>query len=151
MFARFHLDLGFGDPVIGAPEVLVGDDFLAFADIPPSRVRAIPKAQQFAEKIHAYTYEWTDRTNTRVKDLVDLVLLIERGELDLAAVAAALHATFAKRKSHPLPRSLTAPPDEWNRDFPAMAAQVELTTTDLRAAFEILDVYWNSHSFNQMS
>jgi hypothetical protein len=32
-----------------------------------------------------------------------------------------------------------------------MAAQVELTTTDLRAAFEILDVYWNSHSFNQMS
>jgi Domain of unknown function (DUF1814). len=48
-FGRFHLDVGFGDPISGDPEELIGDDLLAFAGIAPARALAIPKAQQFAE------------------------------------------------------------------------------------------------------
>lgn len=44
-FARFHIDIGFGDTVLGAPEPLAGDDLLAFAEIPPPIALAIPKAQ----------------------------------------------------------------------------------------------------------
>ena len=54
-FGRFHIDVGFGDPAISAPEELIGQDFLAFAGVPPAKALAIPKAQQFAEKLHAYT------------------------------------------------------------------------------------------------
>ena len=103
VYARFHLDLGFGDPAMGTPELLTGDDFLAFAGVAAARALAVPKPQQFAEKIHAYTHPWTDRINTRVKDLVDIVLFIERGNLAAVDVAAALRATFATRSSHPLP------------------------------------------------
>ncbi len=143
-FARLHLDVGLGNPVIGVPDILVGEDFLGFAGLPPSRALAIPKAQQFAEKIHAYTHPWTDRVNTRVKDLVDLVLLIERGELDAAMVAAALEATFSTRGSHQQPKELAPPPEAWQREFPAMATQAALSTHELAAAFEILTAFWKS-------
>jgi nucleotidyltransferase AbiEii toxin of type IV toxin-antitoxin system len=79
VYARFHIDVGCGDALVGEPERLVGDDLLSFAGIAPATVLAIPKPQQFAEKLHAYTFPWSGRLNTRTKDLVDLVLLIERG------------------------------------------------------------------------
>jgi len=141
-YARFHIDVGVGDAVFGEPEVLIGEDSLAFAQIAPARVLAIPKAQQFAEKIHAYTHQWTDRTNTRTKDLVDLVLFIERGDLDAAAVKAALRATFATRRSHPLPSSLDFPPEQWRTEFLAMAEQTGLTARTIDAAFGTLAHFW---------
>jgi hypothetical protein len=94
VYARFHIDVGCGDALVGEPERLVGDDLLSFAGIGPALVLAIPKAQQFAEKVHAYTFPWSGRMNTRTKDLVDLVLLIERGPPEDGDVRRALEATF---------------------------------------------------------
>ena len=51
VYERFHIDLGFGDAVTGTPETLVGDDLLAFAEIAPAKVLAVPREQQFAEKL----------------------------------------------------------------------------------------------------
>src|SRR5262245_56909564 len=76
-YGRFHVDVGLGPPPPGEPERLVGDDWLAFAGLPPAVALAVPRAVQFAEKIHAYSRPWDDRINTRTKDLVDLLLLIE--------------------------------------------------------------------------
>lgn len=122
-YVRFHLDAGFGDAIIGEPEVLTGEDFFGFAGLPPARAIAIPKAQQFAEKIHAYTYPWTDRENTRVKDLVDLVVLIERGGLDPEHVRAAVQATFATRATHAIPATLPDAPSAWATEFASLAQQ----------------------------
>lgn len=149
VYGRFHLDLGFGDAVVGTPESLTGEDFLGFAGVAPGRVLAIPKPQQFAEKAHAYTYPWTDRTNTRVKDLVDLVLLIERGALAPKDVAAALRATFTTRKTHPFPSDLPAPPAGWDKEFPAMANQAGLSTTDMNVAFGILAAFWKTNGLGE--
>lgn len=46
-YAKFHIDLGLGDAVIGDPERLIGDDFLEFAGLAQAVVFAIPKPQQF--------------------------------------------------------------------------------------------------------
>jgi hypothetical protein len=120
-YGRFHIDLGFGDEMGADPEVLSCEDLLAFAGIPPARVLAIPKPQQFAEKIHAYTRPWDDRLNMRTKDLVDLVLLIETASVEHAEVSAAVHATFARRNTHPIPTVLPDPPAVWAEDFSALA------------------------------
>ncbi|MCA9285544.1 MAG: nucleotidyl transferase AbiEii/AbiGii toxin family protein [Phycisphaerales bacterium] len=142
-FARFHLDIGFGDAVVGAPDRLHGDDLLAFAGIRPPTALAIPKTQQFAEKIHAYTFPWTDRENTRSRDLVDMVLLIERGELDRDAVRRAVVETFGHRRRHMAPTTLDSPPRAWATEFPAMATEAGISTTDLDEAFSILAAFWN--------
>ena len=142
-FARFHIDIGFGDVLLGSSERLPGDDLLAFAEIAPPVALAIPKAQQFAEKVHAYTFPWTDRENTRSRDLVDMVLLIERGELDLDEVRRAVRETFAHRRRHEVPSTLSPPPRAWGGEFPAMAAEAGISTTDLDEAFSIFESYWS--------
>ena len=50
MYERFHIDLGFGDAIPVAPETLVGDDLLAYAEIAPVKVLAVPRERQFAKK-----------------------------------------------------------------------------------------------------
>ena len=141
-YAKFHLDVGIGDAVVGEPERLTGDDLLEFAGIDPAVALAIPKAQQFAEKIHAYTFPWSGRLNTRTKDLVDLVLLIEREPPYHAHIRSALVATFSTRATHPLPRTLSEPPAHWKTDFPAMAGEAGLSTSDYLEAFDVLDAFW---------
>ncbi len=148
-YAKFGIDVGIGDPLVGEPELLTGDDLLEFAGISPAVARAIPQAQQFAEKVHAYTFPWSDRLNTRTKDLVDLVLLIERGALDLAQLRDALATTFSTRGTHQLPKMLAPPPTHWKVDFPQMASEAGLSTTDVITAFVMLEAFWNSNSLGE--
>lgn len=141
-FARFHVDVGFGDAVVGESETLVGDDLLGFAGIGPALAKAIPKAQQFAEKIHAYTFPWTDRENTRSRDLVDLILLIERGDLDPAVVRRSVVETFRRRAKHGIPDRLASPPEAWQNEYEAMAMETGVSTSELQQAFATLVEYW---------
>ena len=141
-YGRFHIDLGFGDERGTHAEMLVGDDFLSFAGIPPGQILAIPKSQQFAEKIHAYTFPWMDRTNTRAKDLVDLVLLIETNGVTPAETADAIKATFLRRKTHEIPKALQEPPPAWAGEFSSFAEGAKLNASTLATAFQTLSTFW---------
>lgn len=145
-YAKFHIDVGFGDVQVDNLDRLVGDDVLSFAGIAPVIALAIPTSLQFAEKVHAYTFPWSGRVNTRTKDLVDLVLLVERGPREIPELREALRSTFVKRGTHPLPGSLPKPPESWSRDFPDMAVEAGLTTHDYLEGFAILELYWIEHS-----
>ena len=70
----FGVDVGFGDPMLGAPEVVTAEDVLGFAGIAPPTLRIYPIETHIAEKLHAYTLP-RKRPNSRVKDLPDLALL----------------------------------------------------------------------------
>ena len=143
-FAKFHLDVGFGDPVLSAPDHLVGQDFLSFAGIPPAQATAIPKAQQFAEKIHAYTRPWTDRRNSRTKDLIDLVLFLTIDPPSLPDIQAAVTKTFDLRATHSIPDTLSAPPEEWTAVYDEMARESELSPPDIQSGFQVLSNFWGN-------
>ena len=77
---------------------------MGFAGIAPSKVPAISREEQFAEKLHAYSLPRAGRPNSRVKDLVDLLLLIESGTLDVDRVGQCIEATltlFPRRSEFP--------------------------------------------------
>lgn len=124
IFARFHLDAGIGDVVSPPLETIVCRDWLGFAGIQPSRVRMIAREQQFAEKLHAYTLP-RNSANSRVKDLVDMTLLIDSGGLDRRRVADALHLTFERRGTHELPASLIPPPADWQIPFSSPGGRMQ--------------------------
>jgi hypothetical protein len=134
-FARFHVDVGIGDEVLGPLDVVEGRDWLGFGGIAPPSFPVISREQQFAEKVHAYTLPRGDRVNTRTKDLIDMLLLIRHGKLDDPRLAAAIKATFAKRATHPLPRKLEPPPAGWEPVFQALAQECDLDVR-LSAGFE---------------
>jgi hypothetical protein len=125
-FVRFHLDVSTGD-VLGEPyESLSGRDWLGFAGVASVRFQAVSPEEQFAEKLHAYTLPRAGRENTRVKDLVDLVLLIGRTRMDVARLPKAIHETFQRRKTHGIPPSLISPPASWSKPFSEMAVECGL-------------------------
>src|SRR3989442_13593483 len=82
----------------------------------------IAREQQFAEKIHAYTLP-RNTANSRVKDLVDLALLIGSGGLDKQRILDALRLTFERRETHNLPVGLVPPPADWQIPFQALAEE----------------------------
>src|ERR1039457_97197 len=77
--------------------------------------------------------------NSRVKDLVDLALLIGSGGLDKQRILDALRLTFERRGTHDL-ASLLPPPADWQIPFQALAEECGLPT-DVAAVFAGVQEY----------
>lgn len=140
VFVKFHVDVGIGDVILDPMETVTTRDWLAFAEIPPPSVAIIAREQQFAEKVHAYTLPRSNR-NSRVRDLVDMVLLVQSQSLQMDRTRDALHRTFERRATHELPKALTRPPTEWERPFLALAEECRIEL-GLRAAYDIVLRFW---------
>ncbi len=150
----FGVDVAFGDPILGEPDVMVAEDVLAFAGIQPPTLRLYPIETHVAEKFHAYTMP-RSRPNSRVKDLPDLALLATARSFDATRLRAALEQTFTFRRTHALPAAVPTPLEAWTTPYAAMARQDQLhwptldaVTTATRAFLDPvlvgdLDVTWD--------
>jgi hypothetical protein len=125
VFDEVIIDAGFGNPLVSAPELLRGRDLLGFTEIDPVVVPALPLEQHVAEKVHAYTRTYVGgRQSTRVKDLIDLVLIRSHAALDSRRLRQAFRLVFDSRGSQILPSSLPPPPTGWSAAYRTMAATV---------------------------
>jgi len=140
-FAQFHVDVSAGDVLREPYEMLEGRDWFGFAGLPRARVPAVSPEEQFSEKLHAYTLPRTGRENTRVKDLVDLVLLIEQVKLDAKRVEKSIHETFERRNTHTIPTALAAPPESWSVRFLEMAEECGIDA-DIQKQFELVEQFY---------
>jgi predicted nucleotidyltransferase component of viral defense system len=90
---KTQVDVGFGDAVTPGP---VDAKYpVLIADFPAPHLRTYPVYTVVAEKLHAI--EILGMTNSRVKDYLDLFVLLEREVLDPGILAKALAATFNRR------------------------------------------------------
>ena len=138
----FGVDVAFGDPILGEPEVIVAKDALGFAGIAPPTLRVYPVETHVAEKLHAYTMPRA-RPNSRVKDLPDLALIATAGPLEASRLRAAIEQTFAFRGTHDVPERVPKPPATWEAPYEALAKEDQLQWPSLdevfNAAGEFLD------------
>jgi hypothetical protein len=125
-FDDITADVAFGSPELGGADTVRGPELLEFADIHPVEVPAIPLVRHVAEKLHAYTraYGRSGRPSTRVKDLVDLVLIASEAELDAVQLRRQLEATFSSRGTHRIPSELPRPPQDWTIPYGRLAREV---------------------------
>lgn len=121
----FGVDVAFGEPIFGEPDILVAEDLLAFAGVAPPTLRLYPIATHIAEKLHAYTMPRA-RPNSRVKDLPDLALLATAQPISAKHLKLAFDQTFSFRKTHALPASFPTPPAAWKAPYAAMAREDHL-------------------------
>ena len=140
LFVRFQIDIGL-DVVVNKIDKVKGVDWLDFCKIPTPVMSMITKEQQFAEKIHAYTLPRDGRMNSRVKDLVDLLLLLNQQDMDLMGCNHALHTVFRARRTHQLPEALLLPPFQWDVNFQKMAVECGLKP-DMTRAYEQVDSFF---------
>lgn len=142
-FERFHVDVGQGDALLQTPHAISGPSLLDFADIEPARVLCYPPEAQIAEKLHAYTRPYRSGESSRVRDLVDILLLAAFARIDGHQLHRAIHATFAAIKSHEVPRQLPAPPAAWRAPYGRIARELALAWKSLEEAAEAASQFLN--------
>ncbi len=142
-FENFHLDVGYGDPVLEAPVVLTGPDLLAFAEIVPATVRCYPLTTQVAEKLHTYTRTYASGETTRARDLADILLAASLEQFDSTKLKQALEATFQTRASHDLPREMPDPPGRITASYRQLARELDLPWPTIQEAGEAAAQFLN--------
>lgn len=145
-FAALRLDVvARADEMLGGTEALTFPSRLAFASYPPLvTVPAAALTQQAAEKLHALSRPYDDRPNTRTKDLVDLVLLIENDLVDAHRLRDRVRAVFVVRGTHAVPDDLPAVPAAWRHDYAALVAGLDVEATTMDAALDRVRRLWRS-------
>lgn len=141
LFVSFHVDVAVGDFIPDILETAHEQALMAFAGIRPATFPMLPKEVQFAEKLHSYTMP-RPVPNSRVRDLVDMVLLIKEGKLSPTKIKDAMNSVFGRRKSHTVPAVLEPAPVAWERRFAEMAEDCGLKL-DLKAGFEVLNRFYS--------
>lgn len=131
-FEHLTLDIGVADLFVGTPDALRAEPLLAFADIEPPLIRAIPIEQHIAEKLHAYGRTYNDRESTRVKDLVDLLLLSSYREISGETLRTAIENVFVARATA-LPVTFALPPTSWDIPFRSLTVALDVTRDFLEA------------------
>jgi hypothetical protein len=90
---KTQIDIGFGDAVTPGPVQAVYP--VLIEDFPAPQLRTYPVYTVVSEKLHAIAL--LGMTNSRLKDYLDLSVLLNREALDLDTLAAAIAATFMRR------------------------------------------------------
>jgi len=143
-FARVRIDVvARADEITNTERLLIGSE-LTFAGIQPTRVEVVDQRQHFAEKLHAYTRDYGDRLNSRVRDLPDMVVLIHDGLDPDAALRTTVGHVFDTRGTHPLPEDLPDPPAGWRDPYESLAAELDLAESTIDAAMETLRGFWSA-------
>lgn len=103
-----------------------------------ARVTAVDIAQHAAEKFHAMSRVYAgQRTSTRVKDLVDVVLMVEAGLLPDPALMQRLLTVFRARDEAPPPADLAEPPRAWATEYRTLTAELRPAAADVEAGFAV--------------
>jgi hypothetical protein len=125
-FEQFPVDVAFSEASPIQAEPLFSANSLEFAEVAARQLPVISLEQHVAEKLHAYTgtFGQDQRQSTRVKDLVDLVLIGESAEIDAKRLHQALATTFAQRGLQSLPSAMPSPPSSWARPYAVLAREV---------------------------
>ena len=90
---KTQIDIGFGDAVTPGPVHAVYP--VLIADLPAPRLRTYPVYTVISEKLHAIAL--LGITNSRLKDYLDLRVLLDREALNANTLARAIAATFIRR------------------------------------------------------
>src|SRR5680860_1166873 len=100
-FETVIMDVGLADRRTEEVDLVTGSEFLKFAGLQPLQIQALPLTQHLAEKLHAYTRVYAaGRLSSRVKDLVDIVLIVTGREFKAGEVCSRIEATFGGRDTH---------------------------------------------------
>jgi hypothetical protein len=143
VFASVRLDIAArADELLATETLPVPGALPEFGRLPPPHVEVASPVQHFAEKVHALTREHGDRPNSRVRDLVDLLLLVELELVRPSAVMPVVRHVFESRGTHPVPAELADPPGSWADDYRVQAGSTSLNARTLEQAMARLRSFW---------
>ena len=119
IFARFFIDVALGETAILPMDMIQPQNWLEFAGFKSKGFLAYSIEQHFADKFHAYTKPRPVRS--RVKDLVDMILILDSFSMDRDKLKSSIDLIFKEHATHSIPTDVSEPPSNWNAPFHQMA------------------------------
>lgn len=150
IFEQVVVDVGFGSVVVDTADSITAPDLLGFAGIEPVTVPALPLELHVAEKVHAYTRQYETGASSRVKDLVDLVLICSHTPFTAGELRRALDRTFDVRGSHGVPDALPPPATDWSPGYRKLAQGVGIGE-DIASGYQVASRFLNPVLSGQVS
>jgi hypothetical protein len=141
-FASVTVDVVVRPDEISRTERLALPGSLAFAGVPAGEAEVVDRSQHIAEKLHALTRTYAAGASTRVRDLVDVVLLIDDGVRPDPQTARVVREVFEARDTHPLPTTVGDPPADWSDRYAELARDLDLSAHDIDQAMATLRDFW---------
>jgi hypothetical protein len=132
-FGRMRLDISPRAHELDVTDEVPLPNSLSFAGIDVPTIEVIDVQRHAAEKIHAMHRDFGDRDNSRVRDLVDLVLH-ENGLLDPSRLSKAVREVWREREGLLPPTVLPPFPDRYQQ----LAADHDLDARTFSAAVAIV-------------
>lgn len=142
-FGRLQLDVSPRSHELTATERLTLPNSLAFAGVGSREVEVIDVHRHGAAKLHGMLRVVGERGNTRVRDLVDLVLLVEHDLIDPRRLATAVRDVWDERDGSLPPAALPALPPSWPERYEQIAVDHDLTTASFAAAVALVTALWS--------
>lgn len=141
-FANVRIDIVHRSGEISGTDKVRLPGVLSFAGFPTHEVEIVGRERHFGEKLHAMTRTYGDRPSSRVRDLADLILLIEEGFEDLLELRTAVDTVFESRATHAVPVEIPDPPESWRPTFADIASHLEIQPQELNEAMDVLRRFW---------
>jgi len=143
-FAEVNVDVVLRRQEISPTERLRLPGALDFAGIDTAEVDVMDRRQHFAEKLHALTRSYADGPSSRVKDLADLVLLIDDGLESSRELLEVTQRLFTARASHELPGEVPDPRRDWTARYAELAADLDISAKTIAEAMRMLRAFWTT-------
>lgn len=141
-FGRVQLDVSPRGHELSDTDFMPLPNSLAFADVDTPVIEIIDVQRHAAEKLHALARDFGDRENTRVRDLVDVVILVEHHLLDRQQLAAATRAVWRERNDELPPAMLPPLPRNWAQRYEQLAAEHDLAAATFAEAVALVTATW---------
>lgn len=142
-FGALQLDVSPRAWELDATDVVQLPNSLDFAGIGAPAIEIVDVNRHAAEKLHGMLKEFGERENTRVRDLIDLVILTEHGLLDPPALRAEVGRVWAERESDEPPSRLPRLPAGWARRYERVAGEQRLVAASFPAATARVQALWD--------
>lgn len=116
---------------------------LEFAGLEPVEVEVVDVHRHAAEKLHAMLRTYADGESSRVRDLVDLMLLLEHEQLDPAALAGTVTTVWHERDGTPPPHPFPGLPQTWPARYERLAADNDVAPPSFSDAATSAAALWD--------
>jgi hypothetical protein len=141
-FGAIQLDISPRTHELEATEVVTLPNSLEFAGVATAQAELIDLQRHAAEKFHAMLKDFGDRENTRVRDLVDLVILSEHELIEPSALASTIRHVWLERDDSPPPPGLPGLPETWRERYESLATELELDARTFPQAIALVEALW---------
>ena len=142
LFGRIQVDVSPRVAELSQTDLVQLPNSLQFAEVMTPQVEIIDVHRHAAEKYHAMLKDFGDRENSRVRDLLDLVILREHELLEPPDLASELRNVWEERNGSDPPPQLPDLAESWRLKYERQAAELDLDTASFPAAVEIVVALW---------